>query len=167
LKDWRFRLLRGSRTLAGHDQRSFQRIAAILERIRPTRGSRSRAVRRFAVRSSTTARLRLRRLQHLAWACRAGHQHHRAHSRRCTAETRARGRLRRWHDRRGRGQLRTRGRPWRSGCTVELLHDFRGGRFIEIVERVPTAFQGRGLTMHDLAIHGIQVLLRKPANAIP
>jgi hypothetical protein len=47
------------------------------------------------------------------------------------------------------------------------LFEFRGERFIEIVERVPTAFQGRGLTMDDLAIHGILVLLRKPANAIP
>jgi hypothetical protein len=49
----------------------------------------------------------------------------------------------------------------RSGLTVELLDEFRGERFIEIVERVPTAFQGRGLTMDDMAIHGLQ------ANAIP
>jgi SAM-dependent methyltransferase len=55
----------------------------------------------------------------------------------------------------------------RSGCTVELLHEPRDERFIEIVERYPTAFQGRGLTVDDLTIHGIQVLLRKPSNAIP
>lgn len=55
----------------------------------------------------------------------------------------------------------------RSGCTVELLYEPRDERFTEIVERYPTAFQGRGLTVDDLTIHGIQVLLRKPSNAIP
>jgi hypothetical protein len=52
----------------------------------------------------------------------------------------------------------------RSGCEVESCLEPRDERFIGIVERYPAAFQGRGLTIDDLAVHGTQVVLRRPSR---
>jgi hypothetical protein len=51
----------------------------------------------------------------------------------------------------------------RSACAIELCLKPRDERFIGIVERYPAAFQGRGLTIDDLAMHGIQFVLRRPS----
>jgi SAM-dependent methyltransferase len=51
---------------------------------------------------------------------------------------------------------------WRnSGCEVGEYTELSAQSELDMIERFPTSFQGRGLTVEDVSTHGVKALLRK------
>lgn len=50
-----------------------------------------------------------------------------------------------------------------SGCEIVHQERYRQSAHLDLVQRYPQSFQGRGLTEEDLTTQGLCVLLRKPA----